>query len=643
MKKNKWASGIISVLLLLLVNGVTIAQINPLNRKISINLSEITVQDALIAIGQSGSFDFSYNAGIIDGDRIVSLEVNDNQVHKILSQLFSDEIRWKVVSNHIILMHAHKKNIRKSQGPSDYVISGYIFDLKSGKKLRQATVYEVDGKIASISNMEGFYHMKIPAGKDMCGLNYCKNGYYDTVIIIQPDQRKRIDIYMNPKYSHITKVETIVPDLEKEISDRNIVHLLVPREAIINSQNLVLPEKRFLQVSFLPFVGSNRMISGSVTNKFSFNVLAGYSNGVEGTEIGGLFNIVGKDVTGIQFAGLGNIVGRNTVGMQLSGFFNVNAGTFKGIQYSGFSNVVWDTLSGVQISGFHNMLKGEMHGVQISGFNNVTTQYVDGLQLTGFANVAFKDVRFAQLAGFFNYARNVGGGQFSGFVNVASGDVNAAQISGFVNYARSVSGVQISGFANVIKEENSGAQISGFFNRAKIINGLQLGFINVCDSVKSGVPIGFLSFVNKGYHRFEVSANDLFLANLSFKTGIHSFYNIFQTGYSNQNLYYGAYGIGSRINFNKWISTSLDFTSAVLFDSNGKLKFEGNIGKLSATFDFRLAKHFTLFLGPSISLLAYETENEFAQNLKGFHTIYEESFEDVSLRSWIGGSVGIRL
>ncbi len=634
---------IILVLFIMLANSTTFAQSNPLKRKITVELSNLMLQDALINIGQAGDFDFSYNAEILNGDSVVSVSANGKQVHEILSQLLNHQIRWKVVSNHIILMRADKKNIRKPQGPTNYIISGYIFDSKTGEKIKQATIYEVDGKLTTITNREGFYKISIPADKEMRGLNYCKSGYFDTVIIIRPDERNHIDIHMNPKYANLTKAKTITPDLEKEISDRTIVNILVPREAIANSENLILHEKRFAQVSFLPFVGSNRMISGSVTNKVSLNILAGYSNGVEGTEVGGFLNIVRKDVKGMQFAGFGNIVGRNTEGIQLSGFFNVNAGTFKGIQYAGFSNVVWDTLSGIQISGFHNMLKGEMHGVQASGFNNVTTQYVDGLQITGFTNVAFKDVRFAQLAGFFNYARNVGGGQFSGFMNVASGDVKAAQFSGFLNYARSVTGLQVSGFANICKDENSGAQIATFFNRAKTINGLQLAIINVCDTVKSGVPIGFVSVVRKGYHRFEVSADDLFYANIAFKTGTYRFYNIFKAGYSDINGYYGAYGFGSKINFNNWFSTSLDLTSSVLFDSNGAMRFNGNINKFTTTFDFQLANHFTLYLGPSVSMLTYESDNVFAQNFKGFSTFYEESFDDISLRSWFGGTIGVRL
>jgi hypothetical protein len=43
-------------------------------------------------------------------------------------------------------------------------------------------------------------------------------------------------------------------------------------------------------------VGTHGKLSGQVTNNFSFNILGGYGAGVNGAEVGGLFNIDKKDV-----------------------------------------------------------------------------------------------------------------------------------------------------------------------------------------------------------------------------------------------------------------------------------------------------------------------------------------------------------
>ncbi|HEY9487176.1 MAG TPA: sigma factor [Chryseosolibacter sp.] len=60
---------------------------------------------------------------------------------------------------------------------------------------------------------------------------------------------------------------------------------------------------------------------------------------------------------------------------------------------------------------------------------------------------------------------------------------------------------------------------TGILNVAPKVNGTQIGLINVADIVR-GVPIGLMSLVWKGYHKIEISADEIFYNNLSFRTGV---------------------------------------------------------------------------------------------------------------------------
>ena len=81
---------------------------------------------------------------------------------------------------------------------SGYSISGTIYDSSTGKIIRSATIYDVDGKRTSITNNEGFYSILVPSNDDFKGLTYCKEGYLDTVIIIQAANDLTMDMRLNP-------------------------------------------------------------------------------------------------------------------------------------------------------------------------------------------------------------------------------------------------------------------------------------------------------------------------------------------------------------------------------------------------------------------------------------------------------------
>ena len=313
--------------------------------------------------------------------------------------------------------------------------------------------------------------------------------------------------------------------------------------------------------------------------------------------------------------GLGNMIGGKLIGVQTSGLFNLNTKSVKGAQLSGLFNTALDTVTGIQLSGFTNILKGRMEGAQVSGFYNMTTENVDGLQLSGFANMAFKDVKLMQISSFTNIGRNVKGVQLTGFANISRGKVGGAQIAGFANIAKNVNVAQIAGFSNIALNEIKGVQISSFLNYAKHVKGLQLGLFNVSDTV-SGLSVGFLSFVRKGFHQIELSGNETFYANMAFKTGTKRFYNMFSAGINPTQLndvsdmkWYGGYGIGTEITTKKRFFTGFDLTINQIFEDQNYTESFTNIIKLNWNIGFRLFKKSGILFGPSANFLISNHKN----------------------------------
>lgn len=261
----------------------------------------------------------------------------------------------------------------------------------------------------------------------------------------------------------------------------------------------------------------------------------------------------------------------------LIGFVNIAKGDHKNLQL-GFANTNYRNLSGAQL-GFINTVGANTSGLQ-AGFINTTGASLKGLQY-----------------GFLNTVGSNTGGIQAGFLNTTAGSMQGAQF-GFINTViKESSGIQ-AGFINTSAKEIKGAQF-GFVNLSRKLSGLQLGFINVIDTLETGIPIGFLSFVrHNGFQAIELSANEMFPISVSFKTGVKHFYTSLIASY-NPGMKRGfATGVG--------LGSIISISDAFYF--NPELNTVNSLGKdfyktssLSPAFGFVLAPKLHLIAGPSIS------------------------------------------
>jgi len=604
---------VLIIILLISFTQRTAAQTNHLEKKITIDLNQVKLKNVLPKIGESGGFQFSYNSEIIPGDSLVSINAKNQSVIQILKDLVGPGIRYKVLGNHIILLSdTPAKRIPRSDRPPEYTITGYIYDSQTGEIISSASIYEVEGMFVSATDSKGFYSLTVPGDREKQVLSYSKVGYTDTLIIVKPKDQASLTIRLTPKPRKLADIQlSEVPTAS--LNQWKLVTALVPVKALVTADNIQVIEQRWAQLSLFPFIGSNRFVSGLITNRFSLNLFAGYSGGVRGLELGGFLNVVRNEMHGVQMSGFGNIVGKKSRGIQMSGFFNVDAGSFSGLQATGFSNVVTDTIRGVQLAGFSNVLRGPMYGTQVSGFSNFTSQNVDGIQASGFANIAIKDVKVAQLSGFGNYSKSVGGLQAAGFMNIASGT-------------------------------NKGIQVAGFLNYATELHGLQLSVFNIADRVSSGVPIGLLSFVTKGYHTVELTANEFFPLNLSIKTGIRHFYNILTAGLQKDWLSVG-YGLGTQFRIAKRLTLSMDLTGNYVSDNKNFIDFKGALIRFSPTLDFELAKHLKFVFGPTLNGFSSQDPADLGSSTLPVLfslPIHSQMVISTPVSIWIGATAGFR-
>lgn len=286
---------------------------------------------------------------------------------------------------------------------------------------------------------------------------------------------------------------------------------------------------------------------------------------------------------------------------------------------------------------------GGVEGIEVSGLINNNTRYVEGVQLAGIGNVTSEYIQAAQFGGIYNIVgQSSEGFQAGGIFNIINGDFEGVQVAGIKNTCKNIEGVQIGGIMN-IAEDVEGAQIGGIINKAKNVEGIQLaGIINICDSI-DGIPLAPINYVRKnGYRRFEISSNEMFDANISYKIGVRQLYTFITFGVSKDNTPFNSaygFGIGSNMKLNRFFS--LDFEG--LYSSlNYHWNFDpyNHLTTLRAHAVLNITKRIALFGGPSANLLISNYEKDAQRIAPEWSSNYHQHSE--YLNYWIGFNAGLR-
>ncbi len=131
--------------------------------KISLQLSNIKLEDAFDEIENRTEFFFLYNEKLIDIDRIVSISVEDQKIDEILDQLFKGtNIDYTITDHKIILAPSDLPTTT----PQQRNISGRITD-ESGQSLPGVTVVIKGTSQGTVSDFEGNYSLSVTSDNDI--------------------------------------------------------------------------------------------------------------------------------------------------------------------------------------------------------------------------------------------------------------------------------------------------------------------------------------------------------------------------------------------------------------------------------------------------------------------------------------------
>lgn len=392
------ASKIIAIALLLCFGTACFAQENPLERRLSLTIEQVKLEDALFLISETGSFNFCYNSKLIEAEKLVDVNAADQPVSSILQKLFGNGMDLVPVGNHIII---RKKIVQSAVQPEQQIeVSGLVIDDHSGQRIPNVTVFEDFRKKAVQTDANGRFSFQLPNSIRSVALSFSKSGYIDTSIVIIPQKSMRLIVGVARE--GVIGPVAVIPPTEvagnaSETASDTLAIIEMPK-AEQRKPKRTVP----VQISAFPMVGSNGINQFGTDNYFSLNVFAGITKGVKGVELGGVANVNLENMYGLQVAGAANVVGADVKGFQLA---------------SGYNYVGQDAV-GFQMSAGGNHAKRNMKGWQFSLGTNIVENEMRGLQMTALVN----------------YARKIKGVQF-GLINI-SDTIQGAAI-GLINISKS--------------------------------------------------------------------------------------------------------------------------------------------------------------------------------------------------------------
>ena len=616
--------------ILFLFSHYSYSQIDLLENVISVTAINQPASFVLTQITKQTNALFSYSPDQININQIVNIELRKRTVRDILDIMFKDKIRFKSNSTHIILL---KK--KEDSETNKIYITGYVTNSVTGDKISEVSIYENLSLASAITNINGYYELKLPLKPGEVILYVNKNQYFRERNYVNIAKNRKINISLIPL--NLDKLPTYIPsatDSLEIISEYKFIPSLINEKLRINFKNIQDTLFRPIQISLLPFIGTNQLVSSNVINDLSFNIFAGISGGVRKAEFAGFVNINRWNVQGFQSAGFANFVGGNVTGFQNAGFCNFVIGNVKGFQNAGFSNINKGSFKGAQFAGFINANYGGLNGFQGAGAINTNYRNAKGVQAAGLTNINFSSVKGTQLAGLGNFA---------------FGKQSSTQLAGLANFSYGIQkGLQVSTLLNVNLKELNGVQISSIFNFAiKVKRGFQLGLFNYADS-SNAISAGLFSFVRKGgYRRLEIGSNEQGFIIGTIKTGVRRFYNIGQVGIwtqqTNRPIWLYGYGIGNSIFLkNNWI---IDFQGTHAFLLNGKSSPESyQLPKFQITMEKKLGKNTSIAFGPVLNGLLEKNNKPEMDQLKGFipYNLKQYNFKVYTLKTWIGFTASFR-
>ncbi len=216
--------------------------------------------------GQTGYF-FAYDTDIVNSDRRVRIRAGTRTVASWLEEVLDDPgLSYRVIENHILI---YRQELVKEQtaGHTDaestesgvIIVRGRVLDEDSREPLPYATVGIKGESIGIISNSDGFFSLRVPAGNDDKHIAVSHIGYKTQALPVSIFSYDRVDILMETEYISIPEVMiryfdplgtlvSAISRIDDNYSSDPVYMLNFYREGVMRGNRFINYSEAFFQV-----------------------------------------------------------------------------------------------------------------------------------------------------------------------------------------------------------------------------------------------------------------------------------------------------------------------------------------------------------------------------------------------------------
>jgi len=172
--------------------------------RLSLNLKDVSVESVLSAIEDQTEFYFLCNKKLVDVERKVSIQLENQNINEILTRIFMEtDVDYLVSGRQIVLSPgSYLSEVKSALQP--VTISGTVVD-EQNNPLIGVTVSIKGTTKGTVTNTQGNYSIEVDDESDVLVYSYL--GYYPQEVIV--GNQRTIDIQMEPDYYGLEEVVAI--------------------------------------------------------------------------------------------------------------------------------------------------------------------------------------------------------------------------------------------------------------------------------------------------------------------------------------------------------------------------------------------------------------------------------------------------
>ncbi|WKN45616.1 TonB-dependent receptor [Tunicatimonas pelagia] len=203
--------------------------------KVSLNLTNVTLEEALLRIENQTEFRFVYSSQNVDKDQLVNLKVYDVSVANVLETLFQGKNLIVRQRNHQIMIKGYHRAPRpKIVVVQEYgAVIGTITDEETGEGLAGATIIVKGTNVGTTADIDGDYLLvNVPEGKQTIVYQFIGFDAKEIEVDIEARAATNVDVELKPEA--ILTQEVIITGqalgqqaaINRQISSNTIVNIV---------------------------------------------------------------------------------------------------------------------------------------------------------------------------------------------------------------------------------------------------------------------------------------------------------------------------------------------------------------------------------------------------------------------------------